>query len=331
MPKRARANVAAMEPRRKLGDPVSIALGTMNFGKRTDAKESERIIARALERGVTVLDTANVYNDGESERIVGRALRSMGARDRVKIATKVGAARAAGKAEGLSRATILRAIDESLARLGVDHVDIYYLHVPDHGTPIEASLAAMKEVVDGGKARALGVSNYAAWQILDMMKIAEAGGGPVPAISQVMMNLLIRQIEIEYLPFTRKHPIHNTVYNPLAGGLLTGKHKRTGETERGSRFDKNRMYKGRYWSDRFFDLVDAYREIAEAEGMSLVELSYAWLAERPDVDSILVGPASVEHLDAAIDACARSVSADARAKIDAIHVAHMGTDAAYVR
>lgn len=308
---------------------VSIALGTMNFGKRTPAAESERIIARALERGVTVLDTANVYNDGESERIVGRAVR--GLRDRVKIATKVGAARTSGRAEGLSRAAVLRAIDQSLSRLGMDHVDIYYLHVPDHATPIEESLGAMLDLQRAGKIRELGVSNYAAWQILDMMRIAEGGKAPKPAISQVMYNLLIRQIETEYLAFSAAHPIHNTVYNPLAGGLLSGRHRRTGETEAGSRFDKNRMYKGRYWSDRFFDLVDAYRDVAESEGMSLVDLSYAWLAARPGVGSILVGPASVEQLDAAIDACDKRVSDGARERIDAIHRAHLGTDASYVR
>lgn len=318
-----------METRRKPGEPVAIALGTMNFGKRTPVSESERIIARALERGVTVFDTANAYNDGESERILGRAIR--GVRDRVTIATKVGFGRVAGKPEGLSRASILRAVDESLARLGTDHVDLYYLHVPDRATPIEESLAAMEEIRAAGKIRELGVSNYAAWQILEMMGLARDGRGPRPAISQVMLNLLIRQIEIEYLPFTRKYPIHNTIYNPLAGGLLSGKHRRTGETEKGSRFDKNRMYKGRYWSDRFFDLVDAYRDVAEREGMSLVDLSYAWIASKPDVDSILVGPASVEHLDAAIDACDKSLSPDALARIDAIHLAHAGTDARYVR
>ncbi|MFT3767130.1 MAG: aldo/keto reductase [Minicystis sp.] len=317
-----------IEPR-KPADPASIALGCMNFGKRTSAAESERIIRRALERGITFFDTANIYTDGESEKILGRALR--GDRDRVTIATKVGAARVDGKPEGLSRGRIQKAIDESLKRLGTDHVDVYYLHVPDHTTPIEESLAAMEEIRAAGKIRALGVSNYAAWQIFEMMDIARRGSGPRPVISQVMYNLLIRQIEIEYLAFTRKHPIHNTIYNPLAGGLLTGKHARSGETEKGSRFEKNRMYQGRYWSDRFFDLVDAYREIAKDEGLSLIEMSYAWLARRPQVDSILVGPASVEHLDAAIDACQKTVSPEAQKRIDEIHRAHQGTDASYVR
>ncbi|APR85261.1 L-fuco-beta-pyranose dehydrogenase [Minicystis rosea] len=317
-----------IEPR-KPGEPVAVALGCMNFGKRTPAAESERIIARALERGITFFDTANIYSDGESEKIVGRALRS--ARDRVTIATKVGAARVQGKPEGLSRARILTAIDESLARLGIDHVDVYYLHVPDHVTPIVESLAAMEEIRAAGKIGAMGVSNYAAWQILEMMAVAERGSGPRPVISQVMYNLLIRQIEIEYVAFTKEHPIHNTIYNPLAGGLLSGRHVRTGETEKGSRFDKNRMYQGRYWSDRFFDLVDAYRAVASDGGMSLVELSYAWLAGQPHVSSILVGPSSIEHLDAALDGCQKALSVETRKRIDEIHRAYQGTDASYVR
>jgi aryl-alcohol dehydrogenase-like predicted oxidoreductase len=213
----------------------------------------------------------------------------------------------------------------------MDHVDVYYLHVPDHAVPIEESLAAMEELRLAGKLRALGVSNYAAWQILDMMTLAEAGRAPRPAIAQVMYNLLIRQIEVEYVGFARRHPLHTTVYNPLAGGLLTGKHARTGETEKGSRFDKNRLYQGRYWSDRFFDLVEAYGAVARDEGMSLVDLSYAWLAGLAHVDSILVGPASLEHLDAALDGCQRTISPEVRARIDGIHRAYLGTDGSYVR
>jgi aryl-alcohol dehydrogenase-like predicted oxidoreductase len=204
-------------------------------------------------------------------------------------------------------------------------VDVYYLHVPDHAVPIEASLAAMETLREAGKIRRLGVSNYAAWQILDMMHRT------TPEISQVLYNLLIREIEIEYVAFTRAHPIHTTVFNPLAGGLLSGKHARGAAPAKGTRFDKNRLYEGRYWSDRFFDLVDAYGAVARDEGMSLVDLSYAWLAGQPHVDSILVGPGTMEHLDAALDGCAKVVSPDARARIDAIHREHLGTESSYVR
>jgi aryl-alcohol dehydrogenase-like predicted oxidoreductase len=311
------------------GAPAALALGTMNFGKRTPAAESERILARSIERGVTFLDTANAYVDGESERIVGRAVR--GKRDKVTIATKVGFGRIAGKPEGLSRERILAAIDQSLARLGTDYVDVYYLHVPDHTVPIEESLAAIEELRRAGKVLHLGVSNYAAWQILDMMHASAPGRSAAPVISQVMYNLLIRQIETEYVGFTRAHPIHTTVFNPLAGGLLSGKHARGEAAAKGGRFDKNRLYEGRYWTERFFDLVDAYGAVARDAGMSLVDLSYAWVAAQPRVDSIIVGPATLEHLDAAIDGCARALTAEILARIDAIHRAYLGTDASYVR
>lgn len=298
----------------------------MNFGKRTAEAEALRIVDRAIERGITVYDTANAYNDGESERILGRAIR--GRRDRLLITTKVGMLREGGRPQGLSARVIHRAIDDSLRRLGTDYVDVYYLHVPDHEVPIEETLAAMGELREKGKIRAMGVSNYAAWQILEMTMIA---GAPRPVISQVMYNLLVREIEIEYAAYTRRFPIHTSVYNPLAGGILSGRHRRTRETEPGSRFDRNPMYQARYWSDRFFDLVDAYCALANELGESLVDMSYAWLAGRAVVDSILVGPGSIEHLDAAIEGIGKVLPKDVCARIDAIHRTFKGTDASYVR
>jgi len=318
-----------MVDKRAPGAPVEIALGAMNFGKRTPRAESERIIARALERGVTFFDTANVYNDGESERILGQALGAR--RGAVRIATKVGLGRAGGKVEGLSRGRVLAAIDESLGRLGTDYVDVYYLHAPDHAVAIDETLDAIAELLGAGKIKGFGVSNYAAWQILDIMIKCDARGIARPVISQVMYNLLIRQIEVEYLASSRAYPIHTTVYNPLAGGLLTGRHQKSGETQKGSRFDKNAMYQRRYWSDRFFELVDEYRRAAEEHGMTPVELAYAFVASHGDVDSILIGPATLEHLDAALDACQKPLSPEAKARVDAIYRAAAGTDASYVR
>jgi aryl-alcohol dehydrogenase-like predicted oxidoreductase len=314
-------------PRTQSGSPL-LAVGTMNFGKRTSATDSERIVARALERGLCFFDTANVYSDGESERILGRALGR--SRERCFIATKVGLKGIPNRAEGLSAAAILHAIDESLGRLGTEYVDVYYLHAPDKTTRIEETLDAMKTLLDGGKVRAWGVSNYASWQILEMNRLADAREMMRPALSQVIYNLVIRQLDIEYLKFTARHPVHTTVYNPLAGGLLSGKHSRA-EIPKGSRFDGNRMYLRRYWTERMFELVSALQGVAREEGMDLVTLAYAWLAGRPGVDSILVGPADVGQLDAAIDACARTLSESARARLDEVHYAFAGTDATYAR
>jgi len=306
-----------------------IALGTMNFGKRTSPDESERIVHRALDLGVTVFDTANAYNDGESERILGKALR--GRRDAAVIATKVGFGRNAGKPEGLRPERIVAALDESLSRLGVDHVEIYYLHVPDHGTPIEDTLGAVASLLERGKARSFGVSNYASWQILEIFHACDRAGMPRPVIAQQLYNLLIRQLDLEYLRFSAKYGLHTTVYNPLAGGLLTGAHRDRASITPRSRFDGNKLYQGRYWSASMRTLADAYEDLARAHHLTAVELAYAWLARAPGVDSILVGPGSIEHLEAAANGIRADLPAEAVRAIEVLNKAHLGTETTYAR
>lgn len=293
----------------------------MNFGKRTSEDESKRIVHRALDAGITLFDTANAYNEGESERILGRLL--AGVRDRVEIATKVGFGRVVAKPEGLSPERVVASLDESLGRLGTDRVDIYYLHVPDYATPIESTLEAMKRVLDSGKARAWGVSNYASWQILEMMNIADRIGMPRPRISQQMYNALIRQLDVEYFKFTKRFPIHTTVYNPLAGGLLSGKP--------GKRFESNKMYQRRYLSQAMQDATTKLGSIADEAGMSLVTLAYRWIVGRPGVDSILIGPGSLAHLEAALESCTTALDKPLAEKVDAIWLEMNGTDATYAR
>jgi aryl-alcohol dehydrogenase-like predicted oxidoreductase len=315
--------------RRHEGEPASPCLGAMNFGKRTDEAESKRIVARALELGVTHIDTANAYADGESERIVGEALR--GKRDKVVLATKCGYGRLAGKPEGLSKDRLLHAIDESLKRLGTDWVDLYYLHVPDHDTPIEETLDGVATLLEKKKIRAWGVSNYAAWQILEMRQLADARGMQRPVIAQQLYNVLLRQLDVEYFAFARRYKIHTTVYNPLAGGLLTGKHARDGSTQKGSRFDKNRLYQGRYFTDAMFDRVAALGDLASSQKMTLVDLSYAWLSGAPGVDSILLGPATVKQLEEGIKFTGHGLSPELRGLVDALYRVWNGTDSKYVR
>ncbi len=316
-------------PKRTPGSPPALALGTMNFGKRTPPQESERIVRRALERGIRVFDTANAYNGGESERILGRAL----GKDRagVVVATKVGFGKVAGKPEGLTPEILQRELAGSLERLGTSYVDVYYLHVPDHATPIERTLDAMKGLVDSGRVRAWGVSNYAAWQILEMNGLADARGLARPVVSQVLYNLLHRQLDVDYFAFTRRHPIHTTVFNPLAGGLLSGTHRFEEAPAKGSRFDDNALYKRRYWTRPMFERVEQLRAVATAEGLTMVQLAIAWVASRPEVDSILAGPATVAQLDEAIDAASRVLSADALKRIDELSREWAGTDTSYVR
>jgi aryl-alcohol dehydrogenase-like predicted oxidoreductase len=143
--------------------------------------------------------------------------------------------------------------------------------------------------------------------------------------------MILRQLDVEYLAFARQYAIHTTVYNPLAGGLLSGKHTRDGSTQRGSRFDKNRLYQGRYFTAAMFDRVDALADLARAENMSLLELSYAWLAGAPGVDSILLGPASVQQLEEGVSACARGLTPEVRGLVDALYRMWLGTDTYYVR
>ena len=282
----------------------------MNFGGRTPAAEARRIVDRALERGVTHFDTANLYGNGESERVLGATLK--GRRDKAFIATKCGVN------EGLAKSRVLAAIDESLQRLGTDYVDLYYLHIPDKKTPIEETLDAVAQLLEQGKAKAWGVSNYGAWQILEIDHLCDARGLKRPAFSQVLYNLLVRQLDVEYFAFAKRYPIHTTVYNPLAGGMLAG----------GTRHEKNALYKKRYWTAALQALADRYRDVLK---MDLVTLAYAWVAGRPGVDSVLSGPGTLAHLDAAIEACAVELPAEVRAKADALHRDFVGTDASYAR
>lgn len=308
--------------------PVGVVLGAMNFGKRIDEKESQRIVDRAVERGLPLVDTANAYNDGLSEEIVGRAVKR---HPNLLIATKVGFARIAGKQENLTQARVFAACDESLGRLGGAPIALYYLHAPDYTTPIQETLGALKMLLDSGKIQRWGMSNYASWQVLEAMVWADANGLPRPVVSQVIYNPLVRPIEVEYARFAERYALHTTVYNALAGGLLSGKHTKDKDPPKGTRFDNNAFYRKRYWSDRFFELVQDYAALASEAGLSLVDFTYGWLGARSVVDSVLVGPTSVAQLDQAIDGVSRPLSTDLVKKVDDIQRGFAGTDAVYAR
>ncbi len=287
-------------------------------------------MAVAVERGVTLIDTANVYVDGTSEEIVGRFVKQN--RDKVNVATKVGLAGFfRGKAEGLSREAVLSAADQSLARLKLDQIDIYYLHAPDHQTPLEETLSAVAELLEKKKIRAFGVSNYASWQIVEICHHCDAHQMPRPVIAQQIYNLIVRQLDLEYARFAKKYKLHTTVYNALAGGLLSGRYLENKQIEPGSRFDKNKLYLTRYWNDRLFELVRDFQTVAAKAEMSLLDFAYSWLASANVVDSVLVGPASVAHLTAALDGLGKQLPAEVRAEADAIFRAFVATDATYAR
>lgn len=272
-----------------------ICFGAMTFGGQTEEAAARRMIDLCVEAGITFLDTANVYNHGASEEILGRMLE--GRRSSFILASKVRNKMGDGvDMAGLSRGAIFRAIDDSLRRLKTDYLDIYYLHLPDYAVSIEESLDAMNELVKQGKVRYLAQSNYSGWQVVEMMWIAERKGYQAPYISQPMYNLIARGIEQEFLPMCKQFGIPNVVYNPLAGGLLTGKHRREAPIA-GTRFDNNRMYLDRYWHQASFDAVDELQRIAAKAGRSLLSLALNWIYHHTPVECIILGASRVEQLE----------------------------------
>lgn len=272
-----------------------ICFGTMTFGGQTDEATAGRMVDRCLDEGINFFDTANAYTGGKSEEICGRVLR--GRRDRVVLASKV--ANKVGEGtdmKGLSRAAIMRAIDDSLRRLGTDYLDIYYLHLPDYEVPIDESLQAMDDLVKQGKVRYVASSNYSGWQVVEMLWIAEKRGLARASITQPMYNLIARGIEQEYLPMCKHFGISTVVYNPLAGGLLTGKQQSHAPLA-GSRFDQNKMYLDRYWHDADFAAVEELKQIASKAGRSLVSLALNWIYRHTAADCIILGASRLDHLD----------------------------------
>ena len=269
--------------------------GTMTLGKPLDQAGTNEVVGRCLDAGINFFDTANMYNAGVAETLLGNALK--GRRDKVVLASKVFyKVGDAPDQQGLSRKAILRAIDESLERLQTDYLDFYYLHAPDHTVPVEESLETMDSLVRQGKVRYLASSNYAGWEVVEMLWLAKDHGWHAPYVSQPMYNLLARGIEQEYLPMCRQFGISTVVYNPLAGGLLTGKHKQEVFTA-GTRFDNNKLYQDRYWHTQDFHAVERLRAIACLAGRSLISLSLNWLQHHTAADVIILGASSLAQLN----------------------------------
>jgi aryl-alcohol dehydrogenase-like predicted oxidoreductase len=286
--------------------PLSrLVLGTMNFGDTVDAQAAELMLDAALDAGITAVDTANAYAGGVTEAILGALL--PGRRDRIVLATKAGMQHPdAGDNPLLSPAALRAGLDGSLGRLRIDHVDLFYLHQPDRDTPVADSLAAVKDFIDQGKVSAYGVSNHAAWQISEINHTADGLGMPRPVVGQNLYNLLARRIEDEYLEFARTTGLLTMVYNPLAGGLLTGRYSFTNKPTEG-RFGDSRlaaMYTERYWDERTFTAITALSAIAGDAGIGLVELSLRWLLSKPGVGAVLLGGSKLAQLQANIAAAA---------------------------
>jgi aryl-alcohol dehydrogenase (NADP+) len=288
-----------------------LCLGTMTFGLQCDEPTSRAILDAAADHGITFLDTADVYplgstlaDVGRTEEILGRWLR--GKRDKFVLATKCGGKMGpAPWQQGASRKNVLAAIDASLARLGTDYVDLYQIHHFDPHTPLDETAEALHAVVQSGKARYVGVSNYHAYRVARALGRSETLGVTRPASVQPRYNLLFRQIERELLPLCQEEGLAVIPYNPLAGGLLSGKHLRAEAPAAGSRFtlgSAGKMYAERYWNARELEAVDEVGRLAAERGVAPATLAIAWVLAHPAITAPLVGASKPEQLAASVAA-----------------------------
>ncbi len=308
----------------------NLCYGNMTFGGQTEEAEAARILDRVLDAGINFVDTANVYNKGAAEEMLGRLMGSR--RKDIVLASKVRNPMGTGADEsGLSKAAMLRAIDDSLRRLRTDYLDLYYLHLPDYNTPIEESLDAMDTIVRSGKVRFPAISNYAAWQVAQARAIAAEKGYTPIHVAQMMHNLIARGLEQEFVPFAKQYDVALIIYNPLAGGLLTGKQQRDAPIA-GTRFDANQMYLDRYWHPAFFDAVDQLLGIARDAGRSPISLAFNWLLHHTSTTSIILGASRLDQLEQNLAACEEGpLAADVVKKCDEVWAGLRGVTPKYNR
>ena len=317
---------------RKLGntglDVSALCLGCMTFGIpdrgnhewTLDEEKSRPILRHAVEAGINFFDTANVYSDGTSEEIVGRALKEFTRRDEVVIATKVhGAMRKGPNGGGLSRKAILTEIDASLTRLGTDYVDLYQIHRFDHEVPIEETLEALHDVVKAGKARYIGASSMAAWQFATMLHVAEANGWTRFVTMQNYVNLLYREEEREMLPLCEAEGIGVIPWSPLARGRLTRDWDDTTERSQTDQFGKT-LYEKTADADR--KVVEAVAAIAAERGVARAQIALAWVMAKDAVSAPIVGASKIGHLDDALAALDIDLSDDEIDRLEAPYVPH---------
>ena len=302
-------------------------LGTMTFGLQCDEQSAFAILDRAASGGVNFIDTADGYplggdleTVGATESIIGRWLK--GRRHQFVLATKC-FSRMGPESwnKGLSRKHVLDAVDGSLERLGTDYVDLYQLHHPDPDTPMEETLAALDQVVRSGKARYIGISNHPAWQVALALGKSDARGWARVVCVQPRYNLLFRELERELFPLCAEEGLGVIPYNPLAGGLLTGKHDPSAPPGKGTRFSEGKAgqnYRQRYWRDREFSTVERLRGVAQRAGMGLTRMAIAWVLANPVVSAPIVGASRADQLDETLAAFETPIAADVKAELDEI-------------
>jgi aryl-alcohol dehydrogenase-like predicted oxidoreductase len=303
----------------------ALTLGTMTFGGRdqfadvgsTDVAGATRQIDLCLDRGVNFIDTANVYSRGLSEEIVGQAIK--GRRDRVLLATKARMAMGAGPNDaGLSRHHLIAECEASLRRLNVDHIDLYQVHEWDGQTPLEETVEALDTLVQSGKVRYAGASNYCGWQLMKALAVADRRGYRRFVTQQIYYSLQARDAEYELLPIAVDQGVGILVWSPLAGGLLSGKYRRGVEGPAGARqltdWDEPPVRD----QDQLYDVVDVLVEIGEGHGVSAAQVAIAWLLTRPGIVSVIVGARTDEQLADNLGAAELTLSQDEIDRLEAV-------------
>jgi aryl-alcohol dehydrogenase (NADP+) len=303
-----------------------LCLGTMTFGLQCDEAQSHSIMDKAAEGGIDFLDTADVYPLGGGRATVGRTEEIVGGWLKGKRQNYVVATKCFGQTgpkpwdQGMSRKHILEAIDASLKRLRTDYVDLYQLHGVDPATPVDEALEALDMVVKAGKARYIGVSNWPAFRIARALGRSEINHYARIDSVQPRYNLLFRTFERDLLPLCEEEGIAVIPYNPLAGGMLTGKHDRTAAPPEGSRFSLGNAgprYQERYWHDREFDTVDALRGLSNEAGMSMATMAMCWVLSNPAITAPIVGASRPDQLADSLAAAEKGpLPADLKTKLD---------------
>ncbi|MCC6488245.1 MAG: aldo/keto reductase [Candidatus Hydrogenedentes bacterium] len=300
----------------KTGVRVSeVCLGTMTFGKEADEGTSAAIMNRALDAGVNFFDTANIYNKGLTEEIVGRWMGPR--REEIVLASKAHFPTGPGvNNQGSSRRHLMKAVEDSLRRLRTDRLDILYLHHWDEHTAIEESLAAVTTLVEQGKVLYLGVSNFAAWQVMKTLALAQARGYAQVVCMQPMYNLVKRQAEVELLPLALSEGVAVCPYSPIAAGLLTGKYQR-GE---GGRIKENPMYAERYRNSSYMEIAADFVAYASTKGLSPAALANAWVISHPAVTAAIVGARNLDQFNDALGCVDIELSPEQRREITALSI-----------
>lgn len=299
----------------------AIALGTNAFGARADEATSIAVVHKALDSGINLLDTADIYTAGESERIIGKALK--GRRSQAVLATKGNGRMGQGPNDaGNSRQHLIDAVDASLKRLETDYIDLYQLHNWDGQTPLEETLETLNDLVRWGKIRYIGCSNFAAWQIVKALGISERRGWARFVSNQPEYSPANRQIERELIPAGISEGVGQIVYFPLAGGLFTGKYKRDEAPPEGSRaITQGERFVNRWMNDRNFTLVEQMTAIANEAGIPLPHLAIAWCMAKPGVSAAIVGASKVEQVADNVGAANVKLSPEIIEKVDEVSAA----------